>query len=140
VELTVIPPNGEYMIDSSAMKNKNLLLVDDIASMLNISKSILRGAGFTRIYEAQDGVEALKVLKNKPIDLVICDWEMPNMNGLELFKEAQADEKLKDIPFLMLTASSGVQKVKEAIAAGVTDYIIKPYQQNAFIEKVISKL
>jgi two-component system, chemotaxis family, chemotaxis protein CheY len=128
------------MIDSSAVKNKNLLLVDDIASMLNISKSILRSEGFTHIYEAQDGVEALKILKNKSIDLVICDWEMPNMNGLELFKEARADEKLKDIPFLMLTASSGVQKVKEAIAAGVTDYIIKPYQQNAFIAKVISKL
>jgi two-component system chemotaxis response regulator CheY len=123
-----------------ALINKHILLVDDVASMRNMTKSILRGAGFTKLYEAQDGVAALKILKNQPIDLVICDWVMPNMNGLELFKEAEAEEKLKDIPFLMLTGSSDVNKVQEAIAAGVTDYIIKPYQPNAFLTKIFSKL
>jgi two-component system chemotaxis response regulator CheY len=128
------------MRDPKYLKNKSVLLVDDSATMRNMTKSILRGAGFTKLFEAQDGVEALNILKNQLIDLVICDWVMPNMSGLELFKEARADEKMKNIPFLMLTSSSNVESVQEAISAGVTDYIIKPYQQDVFLEKIINKL
>ncbi len=121
------------------LKSKALLVVDDVASMRNMTKSILRAAGFNNLYEAPDGAVALKLLKKRPIDLVICDWIMPNLSGLELIKEVKADEKLREIPFLMLTGSSDVDKVKEAISAGVTDYIIKPYQQDSLLEKIISK-
>ena len=127
------------MILPDTLKNKHLLVVDDVASMRNMTKTVLRSAGFNKIQEAQDGVIALSLLKIKPVDLVICDWTMPNMNGLELFKACAANEKLKNIPFLMLTGSSDIKKVKEAISAGVTDYIVKPYKQDDFIGKIVSK-
>lgn len=137
---TTPPPIEKQMKAPKTMINKHLLLVDDVASMRNMTKAILRNAGFTNLYEAQDGVVAIKLMKTQQMDLIICDWIMPNMNGLELFKESKTDKKLKDIPFLMLTGSSDVQKVQEAIAAGVTDYIIKPYQPNVFLTKIFSKL
>ena len=124
----------------NSLKDNKILIVDDVASMRNMTNSILRGAGFNNLHEASDGAIALKLLRKRPIDLVICDWIMPNLSGLALFKAANADEDLKNILFLMLTGSSDIDKVKEAITAGVTDYIIKPYQQDTFLEKVISKL
>lgn len=121
------------------LANKRILIVDDVASMRNITKSILREFGFLKLYDAQDGDEALNKLKSSDYDLVICDWNMPRMTGIELFIKMQKDDKLKDIFFLLVTASSETTKVKEAMQFGITDYIIKPYKADTLLKKISAK-
>ncbi len=121
------------------LANKRILIVDDVASMRNITKSILREFGFLNLDDAQDGEEALNKLKSSNYDLVICDWNMPKMTGIELFIKMQKDDKLKDIFFLLVTASSETTKVKEAMQFGITDYIIKPYKADTLLKKITTK-
>lgn len=121
------------------LANKRILIVDDVASMRNLTKSILREFGFLNLDDAQDGDEALKKLKSFDYDLVICDWNMPKMTGIELFIKMQKDEKLKNIFFLLVTSSSESAKVKEAIQFGITDYIIKPYKADTLLKKIAGK-
>lgn len=118
------------------MKEIKILVVDDVASMRNVTKSILMIAEYTNVAQATDGVKALEVLRDETVDLIICDWEMPNMDGLELLIEIKKDEKLKDIPFLMLTSNTEEAKVNVAINAGANDYVIKPIQPSALLEKI----
>ena len=122
------------------LKQKVILLVDDAASMRNMIKAILRDVGFDNIFEAPNGKEAQKILEKKKIDLVICEWNMPVMGGLDLFKAVKMDANLKDLAFIMLTAEAQSSMVKEAFAAGVTDYIVKPFTPEALLKKVASKL
>ena len=122
------------------LAHKKILLVDDVASMRNFAKSILWDAGFKNIKDTHNGSDALKLLNSNNVDLVICDWNMPGMSGLDLLKEVRQDESLNSLAFLMLTGSSDIEHVKEAIAEGVTDYITKPFQANAFCAKVFSAL
>lgn len=103
-----------------------ILVADDVTSMRHVTKSILMIAEYTNITQATDGVEALELLQDETFDLIICDWEMPNMNGLELLIEIKKNEKLKNIPFLMLTSNTEKIKVNVAIKAGATDYVVKP--------------
>lgn len=119
---------------------KKILLVDDVASMRNMAKSLLWDAGLKSIQDTDNGSNALKYLKSHPVDLIICDWTMPEMSGLDLLKEVRQDDNLKSIPFLMLTASSDINYVKQAISEGVTDYITKPFQADAFCQKVIASI
>ena len=119
---------------------KKILLVDDVASMRNMSKAILWDAGFKNIKGTDNGSNALKLIKKSHVDLVICDWEMPVMSGLELLKAVRNDESLNSLLFLMLTSSSDIEHVKKAIAAGVTGYITKPFQAGDFCKKIISCL
>ena len=118
------------------MKDTKILVVDDIASMRNVTKSILMVADYTNVTQATDGVEALKLLQGETFDLIICDWEMPNMSGLELLIEIKKNEKLKNIPFLMLTSNTDTIKVDVAIKKGATDYVIKPIQPSVLLEKI----
>lgn len=113
-----------------------ILVVDDVTSMRHVTKSILMVAEYTNITQATDGVEALEILQDETFDLIICDWEMPNMNGLELLIEIKKNEKLKKIPFLMLTSNTEKIKVNVAIKAGATDYVIKPIQPSVLLEKI----
>lgn len=113
-----------------------ILVVDDVTSMRHVTKSILMVAEYTNITQATDGVEALEILQDETFDLIICDWEMPNMNGLELLIEIKKNEKLKNIPFLMLTSNTEKIKVNVAIKAGATDYVIKPIQPSVLLEKI----
>ena len=113
-----------------------ILVVDDVTSMRHVTKSILIIAEYTNITQATDGVEALELLQDEIFDLIICDWEMPNMNGLELLIEIKKNEKLKNIPFLMLTSNTEKIKVNVAIKAGATDYVIKPIQPSVLLEKI----
>ena len=113
-----------------------ILVVDDVTSMRHVTKSILMVAEYTNITQATDGVEALELLQDETFDLIICDWEMPNMNGLELLIEIKKNEKLKNIPFLMLTSNTEKIKVNVAIKAGATDYVIKPIQPSILLEKI----
>ena len=118
------------------MNDVKILVVDDVTSMRNVTKSILMVAEYNNVTLATDGASALELLKKEPYDLIICDWEMPNMSGLEVLIEIRKNEKLKDIPFLMLTGNTDKVKVEVANKEGVTDYVIKPIQPSALIEKI----
>ena len=105
-----------------------ILVVDDSRIMRNVLKNILKekNIGEDAILEAGDGVEALKILKSEKVNLVLLDWNMPKLNGVELVKIVRYEEDLKDIPIIMVTSEAARYNVMEAIKAGVTDYIIKP--------------
>lgn len=114
--------------------NARILVVDDFSTMRRIVKGILKRLGYREIDEAEDGQMALKRLKETRYQLIICDWNMPVMTGLDLLKAVRADEELKGIPFLMVTAEAKKENILEAIQAGVSNYIVKP-----FTEEVLSK-
>lgn len=116
--------------------NLKVLVVDDFATMRRIVKNILKDIGFTDISEAEDGAVALKQLQASPADLVICDWNMPNMSGLDLLKAVRADATLKATPFVMVTAEAQKTRVVEAVQAGVSNYIVKPFTADAVKEKL----
>lgn len=118
------------------MKDIKILVVDDVDSMRKVTKSILMVAEYTNVAQATDGVEALELLQDEIFDLIICDWEMPNMDGLELLIEIKKNERLKDIPLLMLTSNTEKAKVNVAINAGASDYVIKPIQPSVLLEKI----
>ncbi len=126
-------------IAKEVLQNK-ILIVDDVLSMRRLTKEILRDAGFTFVFEAQDGQEALILMRKIKVNLVICDWNMPVMSGIEYFKALQTDSKLAKTPFILLTSSSEITKVKEAIEAGITSYVIKPYKPADLMKKIYSLL
>jgi two-component system, chemotaxis family, chemotaxis protein CheY len=104
-----------------------ILIVDDFASMRRIVKGTLKSIGFNNFVEAEDGVTALKALEKEKVDLIISDWIMPNMNGLEFLKAVKKDARFKGIPFIMVTAEGQKGNVLEAINAGVSNYVVKPF-------------
>jgi DNA-binding response OmpR family regulator len=113
-----------------------ILVVEDEPTSSKLMTYHLRMMGFKNTTEVLDGDSALEQLKKEKADLVIADWHMPNLNGLNLFR-AIRDEKLwQDIPFLMVTVEKDHQKVQEAIQAGVRDYIVKPIKVDSFKRKV----
>ncbi|MBU8909905.1 MAG: chemotaxis response regulator CheY [Desulfobacterales bacterium] len=124
-------------------KNIKILLVDDFSTMRKVIKNLLKQSGYNNIVEAEDGVDALKVLKSEKVDFVISDWNMPNMTGIELLKAVRADSDLSGLPFLMVTAEGLKENVVVAVKAGVSNYIVKPFTAevlNEKIKKIIEKL
>jgi two-component system, chemotaxis family, chemotaxis protein CheY len=121
------------------LQNK-ILIVDDVLSMRSLAKAILREAGFAHVFDAPDGQEALKLMRKVKVNIVVCDWNMPVMSGLDFFKAVQEEPKLAGTPFIMLTSSSEGSKVKEAIEAGITSYMIKPYKPADLVKKINSLL
>jgi two-component system chemotaxis response regulator CheY len=113
-----------------------VLIVDDFATMRRIMKNILKQIGFTNIIEADDGTTALEELKKTSIDLIISDWNMPKMSGLELLKTVRKTDGLKDLPFLMVTAEAQKQNVIDAVQAGVSNYVVKPFTADAISDKL----
>tara|TARA_R110002124_G_scaffold230690_2_gene395822 strand:+ start:177 stop:551 length:375 start_codon:yes stop_codon:yes gene_type:complete len=107
--------------------NMPILIVDDYRTMLRIVRNLLSKLGFTDIDEAADGEMALAMLKSRDYGLVISDWNMQPMTGFELLKVVRADEVLKTMPFIMVTAESKIENVQAARQAGVNNYIIKPF-------------
>jgi len=122
----------EKIIDFS-MK---VLVVDDFATMRKIVRNILKQIGFEDITEAEDGNAALRVLKGDKIGLVVTDWNMPNMSGLELLHEIRRDAQTKNIPVLMVTAEGLKENVMEAVKAGVNNYVVKPFTAEVLQEKI----
>ncbi len=108
-------------------KNMSILIVDDYKTMLRIIRNLLKQLGFNSVDEAIDGSSALTKLRDKDFGLVISDWNMEPMSGLQLLKEVRADTKLKEIPFIMITAESKSENVIAAKEAGVSNYIVKPF-------------
>lgn len=124
-------------------KNMRILVVDDFATMRKVIKNLLRQTGYQNVTEAEDGVVALKELRSQKIDFVISDWNMPNMTGIELLRAVRADSELSSLPFLMVTAESLKENVVEAVKAGVSNYIVKPFTAEVLsekIEKIVEKL
>ena len=114
----------------------NVLIVDDFATMRRILKNIIRQIGFSNIAEAENGKNALKLLKSEPIDLVLCDWNMPEMAGIDLLNAVRGDAQLKSMPFVMVTAEAQKENILEAVKAGVSSYIVKPFTAETVEEKL----
>jgi two-component system, chemotaxis family, chemotaxis protein CheY len=121
---------------NSVDKKIPILIVDDFSTMRRILKSCLRQLGFENVTEAEDGQVALSKLQASEFKLVISDWNMPNMMGIDLLKAVRADEKLKVLPFLMVTAEAQKENILEAAKAGVSNYIIKPFTADSLQQKL----
>lgn len=113
-----------------------ILIVDDFSTMRRIIKNLLRDLGFTNTQEADDGNTALPMLKSGDFQFVVTDWNMPGMQGIDLLKAIRADEKLKSLPVLMVTAEAKKQQIIEAAQAGVNGYIVKPFTAATLSEKL----
>jgi two-component system, sensor histidine kinase and response regulator len=108
-------------------KKPSVLLVDDLESIRKVTAGILHSLGIERVEQATNGAEALRILERQQIDLVISDWNMPNMNGMQLLHAMRAAPRLAQTPFVMITADAERHRIEEAIAAGVSDFLVKPY-------------
>ncbi|MGO1117840.1 response regulator [Rhodovibrionaceae bacterium A322] len=125
---------------SSVDMNMPILIVDDYKTMLRIIRNLLKQLGFDNVDEATDGAMALQKLRDKPYSLVISDWNMEPMSGLQLLKEVRADGKLQSLPFVMITAESKTENVIAAKQAGVTNYIVKPFNAATLKNKLTAVL
>lgn len=121
---------------SHVNKSMNVLVVDDFATMRRVVKTCLTQLGFVNIQEADDGVAALEKLRKDKFGLIISDWNMPNMMGIDLLREVRKDEKLKATPFVMVTAEAQKENVMQAVQAGVSNYVIKPFNASILEEKL----
>ncbi len=121
-------------------KNMNVLIVDDYKTMLRIVRNLLKQLGFNNVDEATDGSMALQMLRVGSYGLVISDWNMEPMTGLQLLREVRADAKLKDVTFIMVTAESKTENVIAAKEAGVSNYIVKPFNAETLKGKMVSVL
>ncbi|MBX9811691.1 MAG: chemotaxis response regulator CheY [Burkholderiales bacterium] len=119
-----------------ADKNMRFLVVDDFSTMRRIVRNLLKELGFVNVDEAEDGVVALQKLRNAPFDFVISDWNMPNMDGLILLQHIRADESLKKLPVLMVTAEAQKENIVAAARAGASGYIVKPFTAATLDEKL----
>jgi two-component system chemotaxis response regulator CheY len=117
-------------------KKMQVLIVDDYKTMLRIIRNLLKQLDFENVDEATDGTEALNKLRAGNYGLVISDWNMSPMTGLELLKEVRADARLKNTPFIMVTAESKTENVIAAKQAGVSNYIVKPFNAETLRDKI----
>jgi two-component system, chemotaxis family, chemotaxis protein CheY len=126
-----------YAIGGGCMdKNMKILIVDDFSTMRRIIKNLLRDLGFNDTTEADDGQTALPLLKSGKFDFLVTDWNMPGMDGLTLLKSVRADENLKNMPVLMVTAEAKREQIVVAAQAGVNGYIVKPFTAVTLKEKI----
>lgn len=117
-----------------------ILVVDDYATMRRIVRNLLSQIGHLDVEEAGDGIVALQKLRETQFGLVISDWNMEPMTGLQLLKEVRADNKLSGTPFIMVTAESKTENVVAAKEAGVNNYIVKPFNADTLKQKIASVL
>lgn len=117
-------------------EGKKVLVVDDSAVMRQIIKKNLKELGFTDLTEAEDGAAGLKAAGDGAFDLIVSDWNMPNMTGLEFLKAVRADGGLKGVAFIMVTSEADKEKIMEAVQAGVNQYIVKPFNAVQLEEKI----
>ncbi|WP_250657676.1 chemotaxis response regulator CheY [Alkalimarinus coralli] len=117
-------------------KNMKILVVDDFSTMRRIIKNLLRDLGFTNADEADDGNTALPMLQTGKYDFLVTDWNMPGMTGIELLKAVRADDNLKGLPVLMVTAEAKRDQIVAAAQAGVNGYVVKPFTAAVLKEKI----
>ncbi len=116
--------------------NMRVLIVDDFATMRRIVKNIMTQLGFKNFIEADDGSVGWELLQKEPVDFIVFDWNMPKMTGIDFLKQVRADDRFKDIPFLMVTAEAQKQNIIEAVKAKVSNYIVKPFTPETLGEKI----
>ncbi|GIU53358.1 chemotaxis response regulator CheY [Shewanella sp. 1_MG-2023] len=117
-------------------KNMKILIVDDFSTMRRIIKNLLRDLGFNNTQEADDGSTALPMLQKSEFDFVVTDWNMPGMQGIDLLKAIRADDSLKHLPVLMVTAEAKREQIIAAAQAGVNGYVVKPFTAATLKEKL----
>jgi two-component system, chemotaxis family, chemotaxis protein CheY len=113
-----------------------IMVVDDMSTMRRIVKNLLKQLGFANVDEAENGQEALIKLRADKFGFVVSDWNMPVMSGIQLLKAIRADEALKAIPVLMVTAEAQKENIIEAVQAGVSNYVVKPFTAEILQEKM----
>lgn len=113
-----------------------IMVVDDMSTMRRIVKNLLKQLGFANVEEAENGQEALIKLKADKFGFVVSDWNMPVMSGIQLLRAIRADEALKAIPVLMVTAEAQKENIIEAVQAGVSNYVVKPFTAEILQEKM----
>lgn len=121
-------------------RNMHVLIVDDYKTMLRILRNLLKQLGFNHVDEATDGSMALQMMRLSSYGLIISDWNMEPMTGLQLLHEVRADTKLSSIPFIMVTAESKSENVIAAKEAGVSNYIVKPFNGETLQQKITAVL
>ncbi|MDU5781161.1 MAG: chemotaxis response regulator CheY [Pantoea sp.] len=117
-------------------KNLRFLVVDDFATMRRIVRNLLKDLGFTNVEEAEDGVDALNKLRRSTCDFIISDWNMPNMDGLQLLTEIRNHEVFSKLPVLMVTAEAKKENIIAAAQAGANGYVVKPFTAATLEEKL----
>ncbi len=123
------------------ISNSRILVVDDVDLARAQARAVLKAAGFQRIEYADTGNLALDLvqtasLEHRDFDLILCDWNMPGMDGLEFLAHLRKNPSLRLIPFIMVTAEMNTQSIVKAITAGASDYIVKPFTQDSFTRKL----
>ncbi|WP_017429030.1 chemotaxis response regulator CheY [Vreelandella jeotgali] len=119
-----------------ADKNMSFLVIDDFPTMRRIVRSLLKELGFTNVEEAEDGQDALNKMRAGNFEFVVSDWNMPNLDGLEMLKEMREDDALKDLPVLMVTAEAKKENIIAAAQAGANGYVVKPFTAATLEEKL----
>jgi two-component system chemotaxis response regulator CheY len=119
-----------------AEQNLRFLVVDDFSTMRRIVRNLLKELGYTNVEEAEDGVEGLSKLRTGQFDFVVSDWNMPNMDGLEMLKQIRADAALSKLPVLMVTAEAKKENIIAAAQAGANGYVVKPFTAATLDEKL----
>ncbi len=121
----------------SNRQNMSALVVDDARAIRSILKRLLAEIGFENIYEAEDGQKGLDALnEHGRVDLVLADWNMPEMNGLEMVRSIRAQEDMRDMTIMMVTTESEYEKIVRALAAGANEYVMKPFTKEVIVEKL----
>lgn len=113
-----------------------ILIVDDHAATRELVRAILRSTGFTELAQAENGAAAIDYIDHNQVDLVVCDWNMPVVTGLEVLKAVRDRHAMKNIPFIMLTAEAYRESLTAAVQAGVSDYIAKPFTADTLLSKI----
>ena len=119
-----------------ADKSMSILVVDDFPTMRRIVRGLLKELGFTNVDEAEDGQDALNKLRSGSFEFVVSDWNMPNLDGLDMLKQIRADAALKHLPVLMVTADAKKENIIAAAQAGANGYVVKPFTAATLEEKL----
>jgi len=122
------------------LERMNILVVDDMDSMVSVIKACLANLGAKKVNTAANGAEAWKMLQHQRIHLILSDWDMPKMTGLELLKKVRSSVDHCDIPFLLITATHDRDKVLSAIQTGVNEYVAKPFEAKELEYRVVKLL
>lgn len=117
-----------------------IITVDDSSTMRRIIKNTLQKLGFATVLEAGNGVEALEVMSKNKIDMIVTDWNMPEMDGLTFVKTVRQKEQYKDTPILMITTEAAKEDILTALRSGVNNYVVKPFTPETLQEKVFKLL
>ncbi len=119
------------------MTQFKIAVIDDATMIRDLVKKFIRqNFNNAKVFEADNGQNAIKLLSRQPVNLILCDWEMPEMDGEELLRWVRSEEKLKNIPFIMVTSRGDREFVQKAIISQVSDYLVKPFNTKQFLEKI----